>query len=264
MVSIFVAMRIPLDYFVWRQRAKKDYKFLDSSISQLINDFWRRPVPENIEKKISEARNDLFSLKNIFPKGIDLGAGPKKKSRRSLASIVQQSSISSLHSQVIFNTIQYLKPSKILELGTGLGISTLYMALANPEARIITIEGNKDLAEQAKIIFNKIQLQNIQVEIGSFEENLPDAIYDLGGVELAFIDGDHTFQGLIKNTETITSLSKPPFVLIFDDIRWSNQMLNAWRLIQENPYLRLNIDLYSMGVSFCINYPQKENVWVRI
>ena len=48
--------------------------------------------------------------------------------------------------------VKHYQPATILELGTSLGITTSYLSLAKPDARLITMEGSKEIADVAKKI----------------------------------------------------------------------------------------------------------------
>ena len=42
-------------------------------------------------------------------------------------------------------------------------------------------------------------------------------------------------------------------ILIFDDIHWSQGMCQAWKSIQQDPQVKLSIDLFFFGVLFFKN-----------
>lgn len=78
----------------------------------------------------------------------DLGAGSAKSqgSIRSISDIARHSLKSRKYASLLYRMVKYFHPSKILELGTSLGISSSYMAKANPATEIITIEGCPNIA----------------------------------------------------------------------------------------------------------------------
>lgn len=48
--------------------------------------------------------------------------------------------------------VQRYQPETILELGTSLGITTSYLSLAKPDARLVTLEGAGEVAAVASKI----------------------------------------------------------------------------------------------------------------
>lgn len=254
----------PWDYVSWRKRATRFPDLKDSSISRLVRDFWPAPLPEKEAAIIRSVREDYRKRNAEYPEGHDLGAGSRLFARpRSVASIACRSGITERKGRLLFNTVRWFRPARILELGTSLGLSTLYMALARPESRILTLEGNRGLAHIAEDTFNRLGLSNIRVINSSFEEGLGDALAELGGVDFIFMDGDHRYFSTIRAVDLIIAQSRPPFIIALDDIRWSGEMRSAWNQICRNSYLRLNLDLYDLGISFCMNYPVQETVCVR-
>lgn len=252
------------DYLLWRRSATRLPDIKDEAVARLVREYWPHPLPEKEAAVIHRIREDYLKRKNEYPEGKDLGAGSRLwRRRRSVASIARYSGISERKGRILFHTIRWLQPGRMLELGTSLGLSTLYMALASPESRIFTLEGHSGLASIAEATFKNLGLHNITVIRSSFEEGLGDALAELGGVDFVFIDGDHRYFSTIRAVDSIIAQAKPPFVIAIDDIRWSGEMKAAWNQIRHNAYLRLNLDLFDMGMSFCLNYPVQETLCVR-
>lgn len=252
------------DYLSWRRSATRMPDIKDDGVALLVREYWPQDLPEKEAAVIQSVREEYLKRKNEFPEGRDLGAGSRLwRRRRSVASIARYSGISERKGRILFNTIRWLQPGRILELGTSVGLSTLYMALASPDSRILTLEGHLGLASIAEATFKNQGLNNIKVIRSSFEEGLGDALAELGGVDFVFIDGDHRYFSTIRAIDVIIAQAKPPFIITVDDIRWSGEMKAAWNQIRHNAYLRLNLDLFDMGMSFCMNYPVQETLYVR-
>lgn len=258
-------MRYLLQYINWRKKATRRPNVRDERLRNFIYEILPAPLPEQVQSIIQKARQHYASKTREFPSAVEFGAGSRwALGRRSIASIARKTAISERRGKILFNTVRWAQPSRVLELGTGLGISTLYIALAAPHARILTIDGHPDLVSWARDAFTSLGIRNVEVVQASFDEGLADALDDLGGVDFAWIDGDHQYLSTIRNTDVILSKSKPPVVLGFDDIRWSGEMSAAWYHLCSNPYLRLNLDFFDMGLCFCINYPIHETLCIRM
>lgn len=197
----------------------------------------------------------------------DFGAGANNKSYEhrfeSVAAIARKSAVTEKYGCMLFRLVQHFKPGTIIELGTSLGISTLYMAKANPEARIFTIEGCTTRSEQASNNFNSLNVSNIIQNIGRFDITLPDVLRQAGKLDFAFIDGHHTCAATIANFETLLKISHNDTVFVFDDIHWSGGMEKAWREITRHEQVTVSIDLFAMGIIFLKKELTRQNFVIR-
>jgi predicted O-methyltransferase YrrM len=180
-----------------------------------------------------------------------------------VASIVRNSSINERNGRLLFRLVEYFKPHIIIELGTSVGISTLYMALACPEAEVLTIEGCTTKSEQAAANFSALNVTNIAQHIGRFDIVLPDVIAPAGKLDFAFVDGNHTYQATIANFETLLTIAHNDTVFIFDDIHWSAGMQKAWEEITDHERVTVSIDLFRMGLVFLKKELSKQKFVIR-
>lgn len=103
---------------------------------------------------------------------------------------------------------------QVLELGTGVGISTIFLALALPdEGRVYTIEKNPQFAAQAKEHFVACGVEHkISLSVGDVDQLVPDLN---GEFDLVFQDaGKQTYNTLLAD---ITRLLKPGGIFLADD-----------------------------------------------
>lgn len=186
----------------------------------------------------------------------DFGAGSdgKVQKTRAIKSVARQSAIPKKYGELLFKIVEYYQPANILELGTCIGIGTLYMATANTAIPVITIEGDANLAEIAASNFKRYpkELQNISQVIGNFDDVLPSVIYNLPKIGLAFIDGNHRKAPTLNYFNQIIDKCTASSILIFDDIYWSKEMIEAWEEIKSHKKVKLTIDLYRMGLVFFV------------
>lgn len=182
----------------------------------------------------------------------DFGAGSVtgKGNRRTVASIARFAGVSKKFGQLLFRIVQYYQPHYIIELGTSLGLSTAYMAMANSKARIITIEGSGSVGAAAMRNYDLLQIHNTEVVIGNFDNKLHEAIDKLHQIDLAFIDGNHRREPTLRYFEQLLAKSTPQSIFIFDDIHWSDDMEKAWQDIIEHPKVTCSISLFFMGIAF--------------
>jgi predicted O-methyltransferase YrrM len=87
----------------------------------------------------------------------------------------------------LFDLVASYKPSKILEIGTGIGFTAVVMALANPDGYIETIEKDQEHANEAK---NFVRAQNLSDRIMIRNEVAELLLPELeAGYDLIFFDG---------------------------------------------------------------------------
>ena len=138
----------------------------------------------------------------------------------------------------------------ILELGTSLGITTSYLASANPAAQITTMEGASAVAAVAKDNFNKLGLNNIRVVEGNFDHTLTDTLTTMPVIDLAFLDGNHRYEPTVRYFRQILPHLHDHSIVILDDIHWSAEMEQAWDEVRGMEEVTLSIDLFFIGLVF--------------
>ncbi len=217
-------------------------------------------------QNIAKLRQKLL-LKSQVIEITDFGSGANHKqySHRfeRVASIVRNSSVSDRYGRLLFRLVEYFKPQTIIEIGTSVGLSTLYMALANPDANVYTIEGCTTKSEQATTNFNAMQVSNIEQHIGRFDLVLPDLVKQAGKLDFAFIDGNHTYEATIENFKTLLAIANNDTVFVFDDIHWSADMQKAWNKISDHKGVTVSIDLYRFGIVFLKKELSKQKFVIR-
>jgi predicted O-methyltransferase YrrM len=237
--------------------------------SPFVYDFVRRVM---IDKRNFYAYSQVEALRkkllqNDTVIGVeDFGAGStiSKTDQRSIASIARHAAKSGKWAQLLFRIVNYYQPKTILELGTSLGISTAYMAMANPQARIITAEGSTAIAGQAKRNFEALHCRNIEQVTGNFDDTLPGILTALPQLDLAFIDGNHRYEPTVRYFNQLLPNLHTGSIVIFDDIHWSADMERAWHEIKENQAVRLSIDLFFIGlVFFSDQFKVKQHFTIR-
>ena len=146
-----------------------------------------------------------------------------------------------------------VKPAKVIELGTNVGISASYIAAGQKAGKhggqVVTLDASAYRQRLAKKIHANNKLDNISYVQGLFTETLRPTLAEMGSVDLAFIDGHHQYQPTLDYFEEILKFSTPDTVFVFDDINWSDGMKKAWAELRADKRLGLVIDLNSVGIA---------------
>ncbi len=215
-------------------------------------------VSENLRQQL---------LKNVSVlKFRDLGAGSRvsKRQQKTVAQLTKSAIKPKKYSQLLYRLVRHYQPSTIIELGTSLGVTTSYLAEANPNATIITIEGSQAIHEIAKSNFKQLKLNNITALNGNFDEFLPSVISQLPVIDLAYIDGNHRYQPTMQYFQQLLSKINNSTILVFDDIHWSPEMEKAWKEIKTHPAVRFTIDIFFLGLIFFKNeFKEKQDFTIR-
>ena len=182
----------------------------------------------------------------------DFGAGSRVENatEKTIRRIAKTAVKPKKWSRFLFRLVQHYKPQTIIELGTSLGLSTAYMAAANPAATIITVEGSPQIRKQAVKSFASLDMGFIKSLTGHFDAVLPQVLAQVETVDLAYIDGNHRLHPTLDYFEQLLQKRSDSSIFIFDDIHWSAEMEKAWQTIQQHAAVRYTVDLFFMGIVF--------------
>ena len=180
----------------------------------------------------------------------DFGAGSKVFSQqdRIVKNIVAKGISSQYQSEIIFKIINFLKLKNCLELGSSIGLNTLYMASVNSSVKVSSIDACEDLIQYAKHLAKKYQRDNIEFIKSTFDEALPKLLKS--SFDFIYIDGNHTYEASMKYFNWVLENVTTNTVVVFDDIYWSEGMTKAWNEIKSNKKVKLSIDTFHLGFVF--------------
>ncbi|MCE3280411.1 MAG: SAM-dependent methyltransferase [Bacteroidetes bacterium] len=199
---------------------------------------------ENIRKEL--LKNDTKIIRT------DLGAGSSKKHSqvRSVKDITSAAAKSPKHAQLLFRLVNFFQPQTILEIGTSLGLSTMYLAIANSKSEVMSIEGCPETRKIALKNFKEAGLTNIKSLEGNFNSVLPDILSSVKKLDLVFFDGNHKKAPTLSYFLQCLEKAHNESIFIFDDIYWSKEMAQAWSEIKAHPKVTVTIDIFQMGIVF--------------
>jgi predicted O-methyltransferase YrrM len=167
------------------------------------------------------------------------------------------------YGQLLFRLVNHFKPRYILELGTSLGITTMYLALPYKSTNVVTLEGSDSTASIAQRNFSKAGVKNITVITGELGNTLKETVNHLSPLDFVYFDANHRKEPTLNYFLTCLSYHHENTVFVFDDIYWSSGMKNAWTEIKTHPEVTLTIDLFSVGLVFFRKGIRKQNFKLR-
>lgn len=229
--------------------------FVFDFIKNVLNDkryFYAYNSVEAIRKQMI-TDDTLLTIK-------DYGAGStiSKSDQRKISSIARASLKPAKYSQLLFRIVNYYKCNNIVELGTSLGVTTAYLASANTNGSVVTMEGATEVAGIASKNFEQLGLNNIEVIEGNFDDTLNSTLQKTGTVDLAFIDGNHRKEPTLNYFYQLLEKATQTSIFIFDDIHWSTNMEEAWDEIRQHASVTLSIDLFFIGLIFFRSEQKKQ------
>jgi predicted O-methyltransferase YrrM len=182
----------------------------------------------------------------------DYGAGSKtfKTNTRSICSISKQGISTQLQSELFYKLINFLNCKIIVELGTSVGLNTMYLSMANKNGIVNTFEGSKELSQFAKKLAKQNKCENINFIHAKFDEALPVFFKENSVIDFFYVDGNHTYEATLNYFNLALKHKNETSVFVFDDIYWSKGMTRAWEEIKKNKEVTLCIDTFYFGLVF--------------
>jgi predicted O-methyltransferase YrrM len=258
-------LRFAKDYLLHRFKANNRHglhsPFVYRLADKIIYDFNAKTVYEKIESIRKQLLNDGTMIT-----GTDLSAGPHVNTgcKKRISDIAKHALKPPKLAQLVYRLTNDLKPRNVIELGTCLGITTLYLQQAAPEAKVYTLERCPQTAGVAKEVFRKAGANKIELTTGNFDNTLPAILNNLDQIDLVFINGSHQKEANFKYFEWCLPKVHENTLLIFDDIYRSDDMKGAWNEIKVHPKVAVTVDLFWIGLVYFKKGQAKEDFLIRI
>lgn len=226
----------------------------------------------------------------------DYGAGSKVNASpvREVRDIAQNSKKSARLGRLFYRLIEQFDYKYIFDLGTSLGLTTLYLA-ANSKTHITTFEGcpetekvaNRNFEQfaagslqevkdkgqeatnkrQSPITNHKSAITNRQSAIttivGNLDEVLDAQVHATPQIDFAFFDANHRYEPTVRYFETCLQKAHNDSLFVFDDIHWSAEMEAAWVYIKAHQSVTVTIDLFAVGLVFFRKQQPKQDFVLR-
>ena len=195
----------------------------------------------------------------------DFGAGSKffkPNSARMIRDIARTSLTPRKYSELYQRIIKEYNYKNIIELGTSLGLNTLYLA-SLPSSQVVTFEGADGVAQIAEELFISAGSQNIKLVRGNIDETLPKQMAASNSIDFALIDANHRYEPTLKYFHLLASKMTPKGLVVLDDIHYSGEMEKAWNSIRHDARVWATADLHRCGLVFFDPSLNKQHVVLR-
>lgn len=194
----------------------------------------------------------------------DFGAGSRifKSNERRICDIAKHAGATERRMHLLQRVIAYLKPERVLELGTSIGMATCAMALGSKNSTITSLEGCPNTLEIARENLNHFKIDNVKLVEGRFCQSIKKL--NNHKLDIIYFDGNHSQKATLEYVRLLLPTAINGTLWIFDDIHWSPEMTQAWEHIKALPEISVTIDCYHLGFVFFRNEQLTEDFHVRL
>ncbi|MFN3598083.1 MAG: O-methyltransferase [Rubricoccaceae bacterium] len=191
----------------------------------------------------------------------DFGAGTRdgvlaaeaRPAERAVAEIYGRAASGPAWGRFLFGLARGLRPARVLELGTNLGVSAAHLAAAlrlndaasspdegpGPDAgagpsRLVTLEGDPGLAVRAREALQRLGHGPDRAEVvtGRFDDTLAAACDAAGPFGLVFVDGHHEEAAARRYAAAIRPHLAAGALVVLDDVEPGRPVRRAWAALR--------------------------------
>jgi predicted O-methyltransferase YrrM len=235
-------------------------RLLEKSLKSLVLEDWSKATDE-VALKVEAIRKQVANLGKqkipiiYSPKPCDpeeaskegFRPSPGEKKYFEAHKLADQTSVSESLGRFLYSSCSALGAKSIIELGACVGVGSSYLASASNCTSFIGIEGAPELAKIANQSVANIN-PKAKVINGLFDDVLDDLLPNLKcGLDGAWIDGHHEREATLHYLKRLQPHLSENAIVLFDDIYWSDNMLEAWKRIEKWPGFSCTVNLGLCG-----------------
>jgi len=225
--------------------------FVFNLITKVIGEkghFYRFHDIELIRKRLLQS-NETISIR-------DIRSGKEKKA--GIAGIVQKKAISAKKGELLFRLANHLQSRNILQVGSSVGISTLYLTSYAPGLTCISIEADT-FSGISQWVYQEAARTKINVLTGEYNQLFVNALQEGQKPDLIFFNGTDEQMNTLSLFITSIPYVEDRTVFVFDGIKKNKQMRTTWKEIIAHPEVTVSLDLFSLGIVFLNKKLHKRN-----
>ncbi len=214
-------------------------------ISRVVGD--RNSYPEY--RMIREALNNLYRNNSM----VDVGmlTAPSQvfsDTTRRVARMARVAGIPDRYGRLLFRIARYCQAARMVEFGTCLGQSALYLSYGYREGTVVTVESSGNLTRFAGQFLKDSGCCNVDVITSTFSEFMSGREEEEDAPGLVFLDGDHRYAATLEYYRFFRSRMDQG-VIVLDDINYSGEMRKAWNeIVSQERSGAVTLDLFRLGI----------------
>ncbi len=241
-----------------RMRYRKGHGVHSPFVFNLITKVIEESLPyyrfHEIELERRKLHYCLEELSYTEKKGIR-----EKKHTATVSAIVTQEAINQKQGMLLFRLANYFKYKKMLQIGTGVGISTLYLTSYDSDIQCISLEAIPAFANIAQRLLAHETQATVDIRVGEYQQLLPEALAILQQVDMVYFKSKREHADTLALFEQMLPYVHDNTCFVFDGIKTSQQMRHVWKAVCNHPKATVTVDLYSMGIVFFNSKLHKRN-----
>ena len=161
--------------------------------------------------------------------------------------------------QLVFRLVNYHQPKQIIEIGTGVGLTTIYLAKACPYAQVLTLTGTTEVPPLTEQGLATNGLNNVTMVTGELGKTFKTIVEKTDALDLVYVGGKNTKDFSLSIFNLCLTKANEHTILIFDQIYWNKEMQNAWQNIKNHPQVAITVDLFWFGLVYFRKGQAKEH-----
>jgi predicted O-methyltransferase YrrM len=178
-----------------------------------------------------------------------------------LAGIVGDEAIRPKQGALLFRLTNYFRPQHILQIGTSVGLATLYLTSYAQGLKCVTLEKTPAYASIARQVYEKGARTPIDLRLGDYRTLLPGILEEMKRLDFVFFNVPHDDNNHWL-FDTCMAYAWEETVFVFKGIKTSREMRRLWKTVCAHPGVTVTIDLFSMGIVFFNKKLHKRNYTV--
>jgi len=195
----------------------------------------RKNFPKRAVYRQIRAREKQLKARIKMMKGAELVVGPAKPN---VSEVVRCVSVKLQYGAFLYELVRHVQPAGVVEIGTAFGISGMYLGFGlegNAKGRLYSFDPHpkwhKLGAESLRLATKRATAYPAR-----FEDAWEEAAKSKNAMmDLAYVDGPHTYAAVMAEYELLMRQAGPAPVLVFDDIHWDDQMDRVWSELKSRP-----------------------------
>jgi predicted O-methyltransferase YrrM len=189
-------------------------------------------------------------------------AKPKFRKKQTVAQLAKDSSFSKKRARLMIRLADYLNVENALELGTGLGLTSISMA-GSGKVKLKTVENNLVFSEFAQTQFEKLGLNSISCIHSNFEK-FHSELQPKEKFDLVFIHVNQSGTTTLSYFESLLIHKHNDTLFVLEGIHSSSDMEKLWKQIQNHPQVQVTIDTFQWGLVFFRKEQVKQHFVIRV
>ena len=164
----------------------------------------------------------------------------------SIKQIAQKKIVSEKIGQFLFRLVNHYQPKNGLEIGTSLGLTTLYQGTPSKSFSLTSFEANAALAQFTQQQLIKMGLTQVVIHSGVTNKQVLKKIGSLTQLDYVLLNElvpITTIDLMLQKctTNAVLIINKPYSTIVKTD---------HWQWLKQNATIPLTIDLYDLGIAF--------------